>query len=162
MLDRFVVPALATRTSAARFMNRGATVERWLAAPGSPNKGLQRTRLATAKFEFIMAVAHEKADGLMRRPTAIQGMLMPQWDTKRSPVRRAAVLRRTRAESGETWFYSLVVERDIFGKIVLVRNWGRMGTRGRQIVQEHPTEDDAIRAMDAIAERKRRDAYGDL
>ena len=88
---------------------------------------------------------------------------MPQWDTERSPVRKAAILRRTRAETGETWFYSLVVERDLFGNVVLVRNWGRMGTRGRQMVQEHATEDDAIRAMDSLAEKKRRrHAYGDL
>lgn len=78
-------------------------------------------------------------------------------------MRKVAILRRTRAETGETWFYSLVVERDLFGNVVLVRNWGRMGTRGRQIVQEHPTEDEAIKAMDSVAEKqRRRRAYSDL
>jgi predicted DNA-binding WGR domain protein len=56
-------------------------------------------------------------------------------------------------------FYSVVVERDLFGQVVLVRNWGRIGTRGRELVEEHATENDALRAMQKLVEAKRRRGY---
>jgi predicted DNA-binding WGR domain protein len=84
------------------------------------------------------------------------------WDFQRSPVRRAVLLRRVDPESGAARFYSLVIERDLFGQVVLVRNWGRIGTRGRELVEEHATEDDALRAMQKLVEIKRRRGYEDL
>jgi predicted DNA-binding WGR domain protein len=35
-------------------------------------------------------------------------------------------------------FYSLMIERDLFGTITLARNWGQIGTNGRELVQEFP------------------------
>jgi predicted DNA-binding WGR domain protein len=32
-------------------------------------------------------------------------------------------------------FYSLMIERDLFGTIQLVRNWGRIGTNGQELVE---------------------------
>ena len=29
-------------------------------------------------------------------------------------------------------FYALMIERDLFGRTVLVRRWGRIGSRGRE------------------------------
>ena len=84
------------------------------------------------------------------------------WDLQRSPVRQAVLLRRVDPESGAARFYSLVIERDLFGQVVLVRNWGRIGTRGRELVEEHATEDDALRAMQKLVEIKRRRGYEDL
>jgi predicted DNA-binding WGR domain protein len=84
---------------------------------------------------------------------------MLRWDLKRSPVRQAIFLRRVDADAGAARFYSLVVERDLFGQVVLVRNWGRIGTRGRELVEEHATEDDALRAMQKLVEIKRRRGY---
>ena len=90
------------------------------------------------------------------------GISALRWDLERSPVRKAVVLRRIDPESHTHRFYSLTVERDLFGQVVLVRNWGRIGTRGREMVEEHATEDEAIKAMERLAERKRRRGYEDL
>jgi predicted DNA-binding WGR domain protein len=34
-------------------------------------------------------------------------------------------------------------ERELFGRVVLVRNWGRTGTNGRELVEEFAGEIDA-------------------
>ena len=47
---------------------------------------------------------------------------------KRSPVQHALVLHRIEPDRGIARFYSLLIERDLFGTIRLVRNWGRIGT----------------------------------
>ncbi len=49
-----------------------------------------------------------------------------------------------------------MIERDLFGTIRLVRNWGRIGTNGRELVEEFPTEIEAGQALEAIARAKRR------
>lgn len=54
-------------------------------------------------------------------------------------------------------FYSLTTERDLFGPVVLVRNWGRMGTRGEEMVEAFPDEGEAAQA--ALANAKRRRGY---
>ncbi len=38
-------------------------------------------------------------------------------------------------------------ERDLFGRIVLVRNWGRIGTHGRGLVEEFAGEIEAGQAL---------------
>jgi predicted DNA-binding WGR domain protein len=77
-------------------------------------------------------------------------------------VRQAVFLRRINPASGAARFYSLVVERDLFGQVVLVRNWGRIGTRGRDMSEEHATEDDAVKALQRLVESKRTRGYQDL
>jgi predicted DNA-binding WGR domain protein len=59
-------------------------------------------------------------------------------------------------------FYSLLIVRDLFGRVVLVRNWGRIGTHGQEKVEEFPGEDEAGAALEAIAKAKRRRGYRDL
>ena len=61
--------------------------------------------------------------------------------------------RRIDPESGAARFYSLVVERDLFGQVVLVRNWGRIGTGGREMVEQDVSEAEALEAMDALSRR---------
>jgi predicted DNA-binding WGR domain protein len=87
---------------------------------------------------------------------------MLRWDFERSPVREAVVLRRLDPDTGAARFYSLVVERDLFGQVVLIRNWGRIGTQGRELVERHATEGEAVKAMDKLAQVKRRRGYRDL
>ena len=41
---------------------------------------------------------------------------------ERSPVQHALILRRIEPDQGVARFYSLMVERDLFGTIRLVRN----------------------------------------
>jgi predicted DNA-binding WGR domain protein len=45
------------------------------------------------------------------------------------------VLHRIDPEQGIRRFYSLMIERDLFGTVRLVRNWGRIGTTGREMVE---------------------------
>jgi predicted DNA-binding WGR domain protein len=44
----------------------------------------------------------------------------------------------------------------------LVRNWGRIGTNGRELVEVFDSELEAGRALEAIARTKRRRGYRDL
>ena len=50
-------------------------------------------------------------------------LVMPD---KRSPIRRAVILRRVDPELRIAQFYSLMIERDLFGEVRLVRAWGSL------------------------------------
>ena len=56
-------------------------------------------------------------------------------------------------------FYSLTIQRDLFGGASLVRIWGRIGTRGRKLVNTHQDEGRAINALMVLADEKRRRGY---
>lgn len=79
-----------------------------------------------------------------------------------STIQRTLVLRRVDPEHGMARFYMLNVERDLFGTIRLVRTWGRIGTRGRELADVHETEVAAGQALEALAAVKRRRGYRDL
>jgi predicted DNA-binding WGR domain protein len=53
-------------------------------------------------------------------------------------------------------FYSLMVERDLFDTVRLVRSWGRIGTLGRERAQDFGTEVEARPALEALARAQRR------
>ena len=53
-------------------------------------------------------------------------------------------------------FYSLDVERDLFGRVVLVRRWGRVGTAGKVRLDEYLGEGAALAAMQALQAKKMR------
>ncbi len=79
-----------------------------------------------------------------------------------SPVQHALVLRRIDSDQGVARFYSLLIERDLFGTIRLVSNWGRIGTHGRELAEVFATEIEAGEALEALARAKRRRGYRDL
>jgi predicted DNA-binding WGR domain protein len=81
---------------------------------------------------------------------------------ERSPIRHALVLHRIDPNRRMARFYSLMVERDLFGTVRLVRNWGRIGTNGRELAEVFATEIEAGAALEAIARAKRRRGYRDL
>jgi predicted DNA-binding WGR domain protein len=83
-------------------------------------------------------------------------------DDLRSPIKHHLVLHRIDPEQGIRRFYSLMIERDLFGTVRLVRNWGRIGTKGQELVEIHADEIVAGQALEAIAQVKRRRGYGDL
>ena len=56
-------------------------------------------------------------------------------------------------------FYSMNVEHDLFGRVVLVRRWGRIGTHGRVRLDQHGNESEALTALAAIKAHKRRRGY---
>ena len=83
-------------------------------------------------------------------------------DDLRSPIKHHLVLHRIDPEQGNRRFYSLMFERDLFGTVRLVRNWGRIGTTGQELVEVLADELEAGLALEAIAQAKRRRGYQDL
>jgi predicted DNA-binding WGR domain protein len=55
-----------------------------------------------------------------------------------------------------------MIERDLFGTVRLVRNWGRISTKGQEMVEVFADEIEAGLALEAIAQAKRRKGYRDL
>ena len=78
------------------------------------------------------------------------------------PIKHHLVLHRIDPEQGIRRFYSLMIERDLFGTVRLVRNWGRIGTNGQELVEIHADELEAGQALEAVARAKRRRGYRDL
>jgi predicted DNA-binding WGR domain protein len=56
-------------------------------------------------------------------------------------------------------FYRLDVQPDLFGGFAVVKEWGRIGARGRMLDELHPTEALAASALERQAKRKRRRGY---
>ena len=55
-----------------------------------------------------------------------------------------------------------MIERDRFGTVRLARNWVRIGTNGREMVEVFADELYAGLILKALARAKRRHGYGDL
>lgn len=56
-------------------------------------------------------------------------------------------------------FYLLSIEPTLFGNISLVRNWGRMGTRGQERVHFFENEKEALTLFLDILREKRKKGY---
>ena len=76
-------------------------------------------------FAFIRAGQHIARGTL--KPRESSGRLEPE----------GVVLRRIDPAKNMSRFYSLEVERDLLGRVVLVRRWGRTGTAGKTRLDEH-------------------------
>jgi predicted DNA-binding WGR domain protein len=83
-------------------------------------------------------------------------------DELRSPSKHHLVLHRIVPGQGGRRFYSLMIERDLFGTIRLVRNWDRIGSNGHEKVEIYVTEMEGGEALEAGARAKRRRGYRDL
>lgn len=68
-------------------------------------------------------------------------------------------LRRIDPAENMRRFYRLQVQRDLFGGASLVREWGRLGCRGRILVERHADEGGAITALLDLAQRKRQRGF---
>ena len=55
--------------------------------------------------------------------------------------------------------YVLRIERSLFGDPTLVREWGRIGSRGRQRIEIHHSEEKAAEALESWLRRKQRRGY---
>jgi predicted DNA-binding WGR domain protein len=55
-----------------------------------------------------------------------------------------------------------MIERDLFGTIRLVRNWGLIGTNGQELGEVYADEIAAGQALEAVARLKRRRGYRGL
>ena len=69
------------------------------------------------------------------------------------------VLTRIRPEKNERRFYAVDISRDMFGEITVSRNWGRIGTSGRQRYDPYPNIRAAQQALDVITKSKRKRGY---
>ena len=57
-------------------------------------------------------------------------------------------------------FYAVAVEQDLFGQWLLLRRWGRIGTRGRGLVEAFTAECAAEKAALDLIRVKTRRGYG--
>ena len=73
----------------------------------------------------------------------------------------AASLIRVRPERNEFRYYRMEIWPDLFGRALLLRQWGRIGTQGRHRLGPHPDPGAAINALAALARQKRRRGYQD-
>src|ERR1700720_3188022 len=71
------------------------------------------------------------------RPTSIQLPLFAE----------TASLVRIRPALNEWRYYRLEVRRDLFGRALLVRQWGRIGTEGRRRLDPHPDPGAALNGV---------------
>ncbi|SMD00147.1 WGR domain-containing protein [Rhizobium sp. RU36D] len=59
-------------------------------------------------------------------------------------------------------FYRLSIERDLFGGVIVLREWGRIGTRGQRLTEPCLHELDAQLRLLRLAQAKRRRGYVDI
>ena len=72
-------------------------------------------------------------------------------DELRSAIQHHLVQHRIDPERDIRRFYSLMIERNLLGTERLVRNWGRIGTNGREKVEEYADELETGQALQAVA-----------
>ena len=80
------------------------------------------------------------------------------------PIRGAGAaapvhLQRIDPKKNMARFYSLEVEQDLLGRVVLVRRWGRIGTAGKTRLDEHRGKGEAMAALQVLREAKVRRGY---
>jgi predicted DNA-binding WGR domain protein len=56
-------------------------------------------------------------------------------------------------------YYRMAIESDLFGKSSLMREWGRIGSRGQMLVETHADEGQAVNALLKLARAKERKGY---
>ena len=71
-------------------------------------------------------------------------------------------LRRIDLSQNMRRFYSLSVQPTLFGGASVVRDWGRIGTRGQSMIETFDTSDEADSAMLNLERTKRRRGYRDF
>jgi predicted DNA-binding WGR domain protein len=72
------------------------------------------------------------------------------------------ILRRIDPGKNMARFYSMEVEQDLLGRVVLVRRWGRIGSTGKTRLDEHKGEGEALAALVALMAAKRQRGYGQV
>jgi predicted DNA-binding WGR domain protein len=73
----------------------------------------------------------------------------------------AVSLVRIRPALNEWRFYRMEVWPDLFGRALLVRHWGRIGTEGHRRLDPYPDPGAALNALAQLLRIKRRRGYQD-
>lgn len=71
-------------------------------------------------------------------------------------------LRRIDPTQNMLRFYSLSIQPTLFGGVALVREWGRIGTRGQWMIETFDTPNEAWLAFCRLERIKRQRGYRDL
>lgn len=66
---------------------------------------------------------------------------------------------RIEPEKNMARFYALAVQQTLFGEIALVRNWGRIGSRGQTKIHVFGDESQAIGLFLELLQKKRKRGY---
>lgn len=56
-------------------------------------------------------------------------------------------------------FYRVVLQPTLFGEVSIIRNWGRIGTRGQSMIETYDTQDTAQDHAVLLERQKRRRGY---
>ncbi len=56
-------------------------------------------------------------------------------------------------------YYRMTIQSDLFGNTSLVREWGRIGSRGQVMIETHPDEGQAVNALMKLVRVKKRKGY---
>jgi len=86
---------------------------------------------------------------------------MTQSRAMSSPPPDPVHLKRIDAVQNMRRFYCLTVQPTLFGGASLIRDWGRIGTRGQTLMETFDEADDADKAFDRLERAKRRRGYRD-
>jgi predicted DNA-binding WGR domain protein len=70
-------------------------------------------------------------------------------------------LRRADAARNMCRFYWLNIQPDLFGRVLFMKQWGRVGTQGRMVAESYESDELAAAALQRQAERKRRRGYAE-
>lgn len=73
-----------------------------------------------------------------------------------------AHLRRVDPARNMRRFYTLTIQPTLFGGASLVRNWGRIGRKGRSMMETFDRPGEADGALVRLARTKRRRGYSDV
>jgi predicted DNA-binding WGR domain protein len=71
----------------------------------------------------------------------------------------ALEIRRVDPSRNMRRFYRLDLQPDLFGGVLLLKEWGRIGTQGRIVAERFDEEAPALAALRRQAERKQRRGY---
>jgi len=71
------------------------------------------------------------------------------------------IIHRRGSDRSMNRFYALAVHRDLISGWTLQREWGRVGSPGRVVIEPFPNERDAAKAGAVIEAVKRRRGYRD-
>lgn len=66
---------------------------------------------------------------------------------------------RIRRERHEWRYYRMEIWPDLFGRVLLVRHWGRIGTQGHIRLDPYPDAGAALAALGRLDRAKRRRGY---
>ena len=72
---------------------------------------------------------------------------------------RDVLLHRIMPETNSRRFYRMSISIDLFGKALLTREWGRIGTKGQSLIETYDDEGAAITALMKRSAIKRRRGY---